>query len=66
MKVITTENVAMMAQVVTSAEDYLVKVIWEADELRYQYAKCAYVKIAGSNVRIPGLDSSEDQLNEEH
>jgi hypothetical protein len=56
MKVMVTENVAMMARVVNGAEGDLVKIIWESDEVGRRYAKCAYIKIVGSNVRIPGLE----------
>ena len=56
MRVMVTENVAMMARVVNGSEGHLIKILWESDELGRRYAKCAYVRIEGSNVKIPGLD----------
>jgi hypothetical protein len=56
MRVMVTENVAMMARVVNGSEGRLTKILWESDELGRRYAKCAYVSIEESNVKIPGLD----------
>jgi hypothetical protein len=56
MKVMITENVAMMAKVVNGAEGHLVDIKWELDALGRRYAQCAYVEIKGSNVKLSGLD----------
>ncbi|KAF8176120.1 hypothetical protein K438DRAFT_1770659 [Mycena galopus ATCC 62051] len=44
MKVMVTENIAMMARVVNGSEGHLVNIKWDKDEAGRCYAKCAYVK----------------------
>jgi hypothetical protein len=56
MKVMITENIAMLARVVNGIEGHLVSIKWEMDELHRRYARCAYVEIKGSNVKFDGLE----------